>query len=723
MKSQKGYTLIEMAIVISVIGIILAAFISGYGLYQKNQKYVTTLSNANRVVDALGHYLVRMGRYPCPARMDVARDHPAYGMEDCTAGTPAVGQCSNGICVEQGWRQVNYNVNPGAVDMRDVRVRRGAVPFRVLGLPEEASEDGNKIRMYYAVGANLTSSLTYRKDSGAIDVVNAANVSLVMPQGSAHFVVFSVGDDRRGGVSRYGQTYLPCAAPAAAADAMNCHTSTTSPHNMAVYRMADHSTSGTAQHYDDFMRYYASVETPLWRASGAQSLDIVDLVEVGVPGGGRVGIGVSAPATDLHVNGNVRIQAGDSLMANEICNENGLDCFSADAIGGDDDNPATIKLQCNNPGHPRYDPAKPFVVGFEHGEAVCGTGESPSRCNPGEILRGVKPDNSLDCAAITSCAARAVNMCEVNGVWQQVFIPSGISGQTFNSGVYGASFYRNFICQNGTWTQTASGGSCNCTPANGDIVEVSCSSVFGGPVDGWEGVVRDRVTRTCPDGATSTVRDTSACVCVNRALPPENRTCQQAPFSYPTGYACPTGQSPRRVRNWNCTGVRSGSYTAYTAVAGSDCCTCASGVRSTRNVACDTGFNGTKEQESFTTCPGSTAWTDTGVNTCSCNSSLFETRTDGCPDLSPGNPQMGVIERRRNWQCAATPPGWGDWYVVNNNCGPQTSQWSPKTAGHGPYGVALSHTAGTSCSPINDQKPCSYPATGGYTHYDSCRCE
>ena len=76
-RKERGYTLIEMAIVISVLGMIVAAFVSAYALYHKNQVEITTLSNANRVVNALGHFLVQNGRYPCPARMDVARDDVA----------------------------------------------------------------------------------------------------------------------------------------------------------------------------------------------------------------------------------------------------------------------------------------------------------------------------------------------------------------------------------------------------------------------------------------------------------------------------------------------------------------------------------------------------------------------------------------------------------------------------------------------------------------------
>jgi len=720
--SQKGYTLIEMAIVFSVLGIIMSSFIAAYGLYQKNQRTMTTFSNANRVVEALGHYLVRNGRYPCPARMDVARDHVDYGMEtNCADTSIAPGSCSNGLCIESGERTVNANPNPDTPVNITPRVRRGAVPFRILGLPEGIAEDGNKVRMYYAVTENLTDTDTYRKDAGGISILNEGDVSLVTPASSAHFVVFSVGDDRRGGVTRYGQEYLPCAAPTAAADALNCHTSGTDPHDKARYRIVEHSTGTTALHYDDYIRYYASVETPLWRVTGATSADIVDLIDAGA--GGRIGVGVGAPSAALHVVGSVRTASSDPLMLREICDQDGNSCFMVDAISGDDTNPPTAALQCNNPLHPSYDASRPYVVGFSNGQAECGTGEEAMRCPSGSILQGVTAAGALNCVSVTGCPALAVNMCFLNGVWEQAFIPSGISGQNYNTGVFGASFQRNYRCVNGSWALQSSSGSCTCTEVVDQIINVTCSSIYGGPSSGWTGTGTRTFSRSCPSGVeTYGPIDGSGCGCVSQVGAPENRTCQQSPFSYPTGFSCPVGQSPQQVRDWNCTGPQAGAYTAYSAVPGSDCCSCTAGVRSTQWVSCGTGFSGSKEQERFTTCPGFTAWADTGTNSCTCNSSLFELRNSGCPDAG-GVPQVGVLEERRNWNCAGEPPAWGDWFVVNNNCGPVSYQWVPKTAGHGPYGIALGYTAGTPCGTMNDQAACSYPATGGYTHYDSCRCE
>ena len=714
---QRGYTLIEMAIVISVLGVIIAAFIGAYGLYHKTKVQTTTISNANRVVNALGHYLVQNGRYPCPARMDVSRDDGAYGMEtDCTDTSLAVGNCANGLCVEQGERQVNINQNPGMTTNIVPRVRRGAIPFRILGLPENIAEDGNKNRMYYAVTENLTRTNTYRKDAGGISVLNESDVSIVTPASSAHFVVFSVGDDRRAAVTRYGQQYRPCAAPGTANDAINCHTGPTSPHNLARYRVADHSTATGAAHYDDYLRYYASVETPLWRVTGATSNDIVDLIDVGA--GGRIGVGVVTPTADMQVVGDVRTNT--NVMARQVCDMSGGDCFMVDAIGGESNNPPTAALQCDNPAHPNYDPARPYVTGYRLGVAECGTGNESMRCPPGRLLRGVSAAGVLTCDAVTGCAPISVNMCQINGAWQQAFIPSGGTGQIHQTEVFGASFYRRYRCQNGAWALQSSHGSCSCTEVTNQVVDIACNTIFGGPAAGLTGVAKQTYSRQCPSGAeTWGPIDSSACTCAPLSNLQETRTCQQAPFSYPSGFSCSAGLSPRVVRDWTCSAPKSGAYTAYSAVAGSDCCNCAAGVRSTQWVSCGTGFNGTKEQERFTACPGFTAWADTGNNNCTCNSSMIDTDTQACPDG-----QVGVIQRRRDWDCAATPaPAWGPWYVTSNNCGPVTYQWVPKVTGEGPYGMALPNTAGTTCSTPAQQAPCSYPATGGYTHYSACRCE
>lgn len=724
-RNEKGYTLIETAIVLTVVGMLIAAFASAYNLYYKNKAQSETVANVSRVVDSLSHYLIQNGRYPCPARMDVSRDHPEYGMEGvCTDTSVAIGTCANGICIEEGQRAVNTNPNPGSPPAMDnnPRVRRGAIPFRSLGIPEDAAEDGYKTRLYYAVTENLTNANRYRKDGGAISVVNKTGASIISPEHTAHFVVFSVGEDRRGGYTRHGALYQPCRAQHESYDARNCGTTNTQ--RAAEYMAIEHSPTGGTDHFDDFIKYYASVETPLWRTA-QNKIDIVDLAEIGA--GGRIGINVNSPAdeVDFHIAGTVKVTPDlvdntNALMTDKLCGQDNLYCIAADAIGGGDDNPETQKLQCNNPGHPQYDPDRPYVVGFANGVAICGKGDDPVPCKNGGILRGFNASGEPQCEVVTGCAGIEVNMCQVDGVWQRAFIPPGVTNQTHQTDVFGASFRRTYRCQNGNWTQISTTGSCSCYPVENQPTEVSCSSVLGGPADGWTGTATRPFSRACPSGAeTYGAVDTSNCVCVPREQV-ANRTCQQSPFNYPTGYSCPSGQSPKQKRDWVCTSTKTGTYTAYTALEGSDCCACEAGVRSTRWVSCGTGYNGQQEQERFTTCSGSgySNWTNTANNTCECNSLLMETGAQACPEG-----QVGTIQRRREWNCSATPPTWGDWVVTKNDCGPPSYQWRPKTQAEGPYGSPLPNTAGSNCSPPGQSAPCSFPASGGYNHYSQCRCE
>lgn len=724
-KSQKGYTLIETAIVLTVVGMLIAAFASAYNLYYKQKAQSETVASVSRVVDALSHYLIQNGRYPCPARMDVSRDNPAYGMEGvCTDTSVSIGNCAGGICVERGQRAVNTNPNPGSPPAMDAnpRVRRGAVPFRTLGIPEETAEDGYKMRLYYAVTENLTNANTYRKDAGAISVVGRTGSSIVSPDHSAHFVVFSVGEDRRGAYTRQGAQYQACRAYNESLDARNC--GTTVALNTAEYMAVEHSPTGGTDHFDDFIKYYASVETPLWRTA-QNKIDIVDLAEIGA--GGRVGINVNSPAdgVDFHVAGMVKVTPdlvdnNNALMTDKLCSQDSLYCISSDGVGGTDDNPATQLLQCNNPAHPQYDPTRPYIIGFSGGVARCGAGDDPIPCSNGGILRGFDAAGKPVCEVVTGCGGTEVDMCQVDGVWQRAFIPPGVTNQTHQTDVFGASLRRTYRCQSGNWTLISTTGSCSCTPVVNQITQVSCSSVLGGPTDGWTGFATRPFSRACPSGAeTYGAVDTSGCNCVPREQI-GNRTCQQSPFNYPTGYACPAGQSPKQKRDWQCTSSKSGVYTAYSALEGSDCCACQAGVRSTRMVSCGPGFDGQQEQERFTTCSGNgySDWANTPNSTCACNATLMETGAVACPEGL-----VGTIQRRRNWNCAAEPPAWGDWVVTVNDCGPPSYQWRPKTQAEGPYSSALPNTAGSTCNPPGQSAPCSFPASGGYNHYSQCRCE
>lgn len=726
-----GYTLIEMAIVMIVLGLLLVAFVGAYNIYTKAKVEEKTTASVNRVVNALAHHLIQHGRYPCPARLDRGRDHAEYGMEgDCEGDlSVAVGECANGICVEQGERMVNIDPSPGAVTMVTPRIRRGSVPFRMLSLPEEDSEDGYGQKLYYAVTENLAVQGTYRKDAGGISIVDHTGASAISPDSSAHFIVFSVGDDGRGAYTRHGLQKQPCLAPADALDAVNCHTGTTGSENLAIYRVSSRATTDTSTHYDDFVKYYSSNETPLWRM--ASDTDITDLLDVAA--GGKVGIGSSAPSVPLQVQGDIHVTT--DYTAQDICNNTGMtsstdDCFDPNLIAGSED-----AMKCDNPGE--------FVVRIVDGRVECGT-SAITTCPANTVAVGIKLDSDgdavPDCKGVRGCPPITVNMCQVDGVQETAYIPSGLENDTFSTNVSGSSFVRHFRCNGEQWVAAspATSGVCSCTPETGGN-NVSCASSGVMPGTGtageagatrcnytqcWNGTASRPWTRTCPDNVvTYDPVDNSSCTCREPYTRSRTRTCGQ--IGHPSGWTW-QGTQPRETTTWTCTGPQSGVWSGWTLVDGTDTCICEEDVQ-TRTRSCydyynDQGLNGSGysgtgvQQQRIISCPGPTygAWTNIGAVNCSCDPNQFITETDNCEP-----PLVGTITYRRFMDCSTG--NWGPRVETNYGCAMPYYRWQQagqQIPGDGP----LPDKLGNECPTFGNTSTCSVPAGSGYAHYP-CKCQ
>jgi prepilin-type N-terminal cleavage/methylation domain-containing protein len=209
-RSSRGYTLIEMAVVMTVVGVLAGSFFSAYNLYLKEKIRRTTELNASLVTSSLSSFLTQNGRYPCPARADALRTDADYGIESqcdpdpAKTGYPstAPGNCANGLCVERSTAWVTINnylgirpsggigcytgsgawgcpgssgtgVPPAKITIQPF-IRRGAVPFRTLAISEDRAMDGFGNRFWYAVTENQAVSNAYENGNGGIEVLNAA---------------------------------------------------------------------------------------------------------------------------------------------------------------------------------------------------------------------------------------------------------------------------------------------------------------------------------------------------------------------------------------------------------------------------------------------------------------------------------------------------------------------------------------------------------------------
>lgn len=88
--TSAGFTLVEMAVAMMIVGIFLAGAGHMYTLYMKNKAMTKTQQAISNVTEALSAFKNVHGRYPCPAPLKELRTSASYGHEvDCSGAPPA----------------------------------------------------------------------------------------------------------------------------------------------------------------------------------------------------------------------------------------------------------------------------------------------------------------------------------------------------------------------------------------------------------------------------------------------------------------------------------------------------------------------------------------------------------------------------------------------------------------------------------------------------------
>ena len=148
---EAGFTLVEMAIVIAIAGIMLTFFISALGGNTNIRRESQTRDKMELIAKAIGNRIIQGFGAPCPADPAVAQTLATFGQARAACASAALSE--------------------------------GLVPFQSLGLPVEMARDGWGRFMTYRTSPTVASAQT--KATACSAVRGGTDVNVVDQNGNA----------------------------------------------------------------------------------------------------------------------------------------------------------------------------------------------------------------------------------------------------------------------------------------------------------------------------------------------------------------------------------------------------------------------------------------------------------------------------------------------------------------------------------------------------------
>lgn len=720
--SDAGYTLLELAIALLIIGMITAGLFQGYTIYQRQQQIRTTNDNIAMAIAELQRFKDLYGFFPCPAPLTAPKNDDNYGRStSCTDTSVAPGTVpasgGSGVGGLEGISVVNSarTVTDENGIVYTPRIRIGALPFRDINIPEKTSYDGYGSRLVYALTERNGDLDTYSDLEGGIGVVDsngATGESMVNPPNSAVFALVSPGRDRSGAVDQLGNFSTPC--DPASPEGENCDLGTN-----AIFRSIPESNAAGSQ-YDDRISFFTPTANTLWVRVSSSEEDIIDTNP------GNVGVGNLNPIAKLDIAdssstvdeyGNPKpegtLRASEKIKTDIVCPSTdgtvgaNTNCFEPRNIAGDNTaNPAD-----NTPGDGMKCPAGQYMNGIQDGRAICSA--VAIRCSGNlEMMTGVNTTTGAPICTTIPCTSQSATICGTTRT-----LASGASNTT-QTITGGASRVQTYTCQaNGAgtavnWVETDSSGLCTCTPT-----ETTTARACGAGYSGNYTITR---TTTCPDGTTTTTNN-RATVCTAANCIAQDPQVSSA--------ACPTnftGGPIVTTRTWHC--APSPGWTTTT----SGTCNCAPRVPNTQTITveeCPAGLEGAGTQQAQRWDLASCSWVNDGPSTTDCRCDPTETRTTSedpaCEPSEHVTRQATIREVRDGANCT-----WNTRTVIDpGTCAPNNYRWKiVGSSGSPPVTGRVGQTVNGSCS-YNDYlasgttTTCSQNLSGNLYMVHDCICQ
>jgi alpha-tubulin suppressor-like RCC1 family protein/Tfp pilus assembly protein PilE len=203
MKKQAGFTLVDMAMMLAVAGVLTASLLST-NTVKKESKYLSaSTTHLGEIHDAIAQHYVKFGYVPCPASATTAPNTATFGKStDCSAAAVA---------------GVSDPAIPTGYSATDA-IRIGVVPTRTLALPDSYMFDEWGNRLTYttikklAIDATNFTAYTTTVTTGVLRINDSTGTQISSndPTNFTAYVLVSHGKDGKGSYSTKGTANAAC---------------------------------------------------------------------------------------------------------------------------------------------------------------------------------------------------------------------------------------------------------------------------------------------------------------------------------------------------------------------------------------------------------------------------------------------------------------------------------------------------------------------------------
>lgn len=319
-KTQDGFSLVELAIIMIIMGLLTVPFIQQYNVYQERQKRDQTYLAFAQGHESLGNFFMTLhdtngddipdtnNFYPCPS-------DPAI----------AFGETGHGVSVDKCWTIGNGDCSPDGGMCHRGGAFIGGVPYVTLGIPYTETIDGYKNAIKYVISDTLVNPANAADTTRQGTIQWTDNTTGDTPEvvTNARYGFIAPGENKIGSYNIYGMQ-IPC--DGGTLDVENCD-------NDSEFVKYPIGLASNNNYFDDIVDFVTAEPASLWRLSEENPMGIYNTNT------GPVGIGTNNPdgTVKLHVAGDVR---AENFRATEYCglekkpNSDEPYCMDTDIIAG-----------------------------------------------------------------------------------------------------------------------------------------------------------------------------------------------------------------------------------------------------------------------------------------------------------------------------------------------------------------------------------------------------